>query len=314
MNAIDILIAPLQGFTDAVWRCVHACVMARYGLSLTYFAPFARVEHGVVRPRDRRDIDPAANHNVDLVPQAIFRDVKELTAIIDAFTASGYSEVNLNMGCPFPLQTRKGRGAAVVGNAALLAEVADVIDRYPDCNFSIKMRPGVNTLDEWRPAMEQINAMRLTRVIVHPRRAADGYRGGIDFDTFGEILAQCRHPLYYNGDIQTIEDFNQISERFTAAAGVMIGRGVLARPSLPVEIAAGEEWPVEARRRLWLEIFSDVSRHIIDTTVGGAHQALSRLKPRLEYVEVGVIDRKLLKALKKENNAGRFLSLIETAR
>lgn len=314
MNRNEILVAPLQGFTDAAWRTAHARLMARHGMSLTYFAPFARVEHGVVRPRDFRDIDPTANPNVDLVPQAIFRDVKELTAIIDAFISSGYSEVNLNMGCPFPLQTRKGRGAAVVGNAVLLAEVADVVDRYPDCNFSIKMRPGVSTLDEWRPAMEQINAMRLTRVIVHPRRAADGYRGGIDFDAFDEMLTECCHPLYYNGDIQSLGEYNQVAERFPDAAGVMIGRGVLARPSLPVEIAAGEECPIEARRRLWLEIFGEVSRHIIDTTVGGAHQALSRLKPRLEYVETGVVDRKLLKALKKENNAGRFLSLIETAR
>ena len=63
-----ILSAPIQGWTDHVWRTAHAQV---FGGVDAYYAPFMRVEHGTIRPRDIRDILPENNPGIHLVPQVL---------------------------------------------------------------------------------------------------------------------------------------------------------------------------------------------------------------------------------------------------
>ena len=43
-NLLPIHFAPLQGYTDAVYRLAHARI---FGGIDTYYSPFVRVEHGV---------------------------------------------------------------------------------------------------------------------------------------------------------------------------------------------------------------------------------------------------------------------------
>ena len=60
--------APLQGFTDCVWREVHA---ETFGGIDAYFAPFMRVEHGEPQRRDLVDIDPSRCTHHTVVPQIL---------------------------------------------------------------------------------------------------------------------------------------------------------------------------------------------------------------------------------------------------
>ena len=64
----DLLIysAPLQGFTEVAWRNAHARV---FGGVAGYYTPFVRLEKGVVRNKDRREVSQAANSVEHLVPQ-----------------------------------------------------------------------------------------------------------------------------------------------------------------------------------------------------------------------------------------------------
>ena len=66
MDGTYIAFAPLQGYTDAVYRRAHwECV----GGVDEYYTPFVRIEKGEVRKKDLRDTDPAANEAVPTVPQ-----------------------------------------------------------------------------------------------------------------------------------------------------------------------------------------------------------------------------------------------------
>ena len=53
MNVLKIYSAPLQGFTEAVWRNVHSTV---FGGVDVYCTPFLRYEHGEIRSKDVRDV------------------------------------------------------------------------------------------------------------------------------------------------------------------------------------------------------------------------------------------------------------------
>lgn len=303
------LIAPLQGHTDAAWRTAHARAMQPLGLQLTYYAPFARVERGEVRPRDIRALAPGLNAGYTLIPQVIFKDIHELQMLTDAIAALGYRHIDLNMGCPFGPQVKAGRGAAAAVNPGLLEQLKDFIDSRPDITFSIKMRPGLSSTDEWLPNAQLLNALTLSHITLHPRPAKLAYRGTPDLDCVTQFLSLVNHPIYYNGDITSPAEFQAIAARFPNAAGAMIGRGLLARPSLAAEIATGTEWTPEARRHLWLEIMLDVARQITDSSQG-EKQALDRLKPRLEYIESHLLDKRHLKSLAKSRDLPTFLNLL----
>ena len=51
-NILPIHFAPLQGYTDAVYRRAHARI---FGGIETYYSPFVRMEHGEIRRKDARD-------------------------------------------------------------------------------------------------------------------------------------------------------------------------------------------------------------------------------------------------------------------
>ena len=62
---IPVLAAPLQGVTDNVWRMAHHEV---FGGVDAYYSPFMRVEHGEIRRKDLRDVDPERNTGITLIP------------------------------------------------------------------------------------------------------------------------------------------------------------------------------------------------------------------------------------------------------
>ncbi len=121
MDDLKIFAAPLQGYTEAPWRRAHSMV---FGGVDRYFTPFVRVEKGAVRQRDLRDAVSPLDDGADVVAQAIFSDVDELRIIVDELSGRGVRRIDLNMGCPFPLQCRKGRGAALVERPEIVASVA----------------------------------------------------------------------------------------------------------------------------------------------------------------------------------------------
>lgn len=79
-NLLPIHFAPLQGYTDAVYRLAHARI---FGGIDTYYSPFVRVEHGEIRRKDARDISSKNNREgIHLIPQLIASQPDKLEQII----------------------------------------------------------------------------------------------------------------------------------------------------------------------------------------------------------------------------------------
>lgn len=81
-NILPIHFAPLQGYTDAVYRRAHARI---FGGIETYYSPFVRMEHGEIRRKDARDIGPENNPGLHLIPQLIAPDTDKLEHIMSLF-------------------------------------------------------------------------------------------------------------------------------------------------------------------------------------------------------------------------------------
>lgn len=298
---LQLLAAPLQGFTEAEWRVAHSRVA---GGADQYFSPFMRVERGAVRGRDARDIMPERNEGVNLVAQAICRDAREFAMIADEARIRGVMRLDLNLGCPFKPQVKHGRGAGLIGNSAELEAIADEMERRPGMEFSVKMRPGVERADEWREAAPALNRMKLSYVTVHPRLATQMYGGELLMDEFRAISEGLNHPIIYNGDIKTPADIDRIAAEFPDLYGIMAGRGLLERPTLFAEWRAGREMTEGERRRAIVAIH-DAMFEAYEERLCGDSQLLMKIRPYWEYAGAA-FERKAVKKLLKAGSLASY--------
>lgn len=303
MNNKAIFSAPIQGLTETAWRHFHHMI---YGDGITrYHTPFLRVERGEIRRRDLRDLGSDFNKDIRLTPQIILRDLREFRMLCDAVAEAGYRQIDINMGCPFPPQVHHGRGAGMIADTELLSALGDEMrGRYSDIEFSLKMRLGVESPDEWHVSADAVNALPLSHVTVHPRTARQQYQGELWLDEFAALLAGSAHPVIYNGDITHPSHIDDILSRYPSLAGVMIGRGLFSRPSIVAEWLAGEEWDESRRHEAMMRLHSMVYGHYRDTLSGDA-QVLGKVKPFWEYLAPS-LDRKAMKAIKKANSLRKY--------
>ncbi|MCM1504957.1 MAG: tRNA-dihydrouridine synthase family protein [Muribaculum sp.] len=299
--------APIQGYTDALYRNLHARF---YMPADVYCAPFMHIEHGEPRRRDMRDITSPLNDNITLLPQILFKDIDEFNVLASAITNSGYNAIDLNMGCPFQPQIRKGRGASMITDLECLKNISKYMSEHPEISFSIKMRLGVNSEDEWQKSIGIINDMPLRHLTIHPRIARQQYSGELFMDEFDKIYSRLNHPLIFNGDLTTVESINSITSHYPELHGVMVGRGLLARPTLI------EEWRTNAEISRAEQIERLLTMHAellanYESALCGDTQILAKIKTFWEY-PAELIGRKCAKLIKKAGSLNAYKSAIAT--
>ena len=303
--SIPIHFAPLQGYTDDVYRRIHHELM---GGIQTYYTPFLRMEGGSVRSKDMRDIRPEFNEGVPVVPQIIVKSMKEFDFLTGIVEEKGYTRVDINMGCPFPLQAKHGRGSGLLAHVDIIEEMAKAIAAKSQLKFSVKMRLGWENANEWRPVLDILNSTPLEQITLHPRIGTQQYKGSVSMEAFEEFYKLCKHPLIYNGDVTSVDDIRKLEEMYPKLAGVMIGRGLLARPSLALEYASGVELSWEKRRSLLLDFHDRMKAHY-ETTANSETQVHSRLRLFWEYMEEE-LGRKAYKKIMKAGNLKNYLSAV----
>lgn len=303
----SLYFAPVQGHTDAAYRHFHHNV---YGSDLTYYTPFIRLEKDGVRPRDLKDLNSDLNDGIKLVPQIIFRNKEELNSLIDILKVNGVTEIDLNMGCPFPLQTGHGRGAATIANEELAQNVKAAVEANEDINFSVKMRLGLNVPDEWQSLLPVLNTVNLKHIALHPRVAKQQYGGEINLSQFEKFLSESKNPVVFNGDLITPAKMKETYEKYPKIEGLMVARGALRRPSIFSEFTEGKEWPKEKRLEKMLEFHRLLFHHYSQVLCGDA-QILSKIRPFWEYAEEE-IGRKAWKLIKKATNMAKYQTAVAT--
>ena len=262
---LPIDFAPMEGITGYAFRNAHC---RTYGGISRYFTPFITVNQNCLfKKSEERDVlpennsalhgslpaDPASREDrlagergtALLVPQLLTGHGDQLLWGVRTLYGMGYREINWNLGCPSPTVTKRGRGAGLLAEPDRVDWILDAVFEGMEreglkASLSIKMRPGLDSNENFPALMEVINRYPLDEIILHPRLAARGYGGAPDEEVFAEATAACRHPLIWNGDDRSPADAARIRDRFPTIADIMIGRGLLIDPALAEEIAAAE--------------------------------------------------------------------------
>lgn len=299
--------APLQGYTDAIYRQAHARI---FGGIETYYSPFVRIERGEIRRRDVRDIEPDNNRDLHLIPQLIAPDADKLEQIMSLFIEKEYKEVDINLGCPFPMLAKRHNGA---GMLPYLEEVKTLltaaIGKYPDIRFSVKLRLGWDDAEECLALLPLFNELPLSHIILHPRLGKQQYKGEVDLSGFEAFYEGCNKPLLYNGDLHTTEDIRSITARFPRLAGVVIGRGLLANPALAVEYRQGKPLSSDEMARKVSQLHSEVFGKYEELLQGGETQLLMKMKSFWEYL-LPEGDRKAKKIIHKTSRLANYQAAV----
>ena len=305
---MKIYSAPLQGFTEAVWRNSHNLV---YGGIDGYYTPFLRYEHGEIRNKDIRDIERKNNSVNNLVPQIIAATPDEMCPLLELIANEDYTRVDINMGCSFPLQMRKRHGAGLLPYPDLVAELMKEVALHPEFSFSVKMRLGCNSKEEWKELMPILNDAPLRHITMHPRLGIEQYKKPVDVDAFAEFYAACKHPVIYNGDLNTLADIIRIEQQFPKLKGVMLGRGLLANPALGIEYRSGQEL-VNIEKGNLARRMHDLMQRELSPRLQGNTQFLSKMKPYWEYLLPDMLKRNK-KAILKATTIEKYLQAVNDA-
>lgn len=297
-NKYEIHFAPLQGMTDASFRRLHS---QYFGGVDFYYTPFIRIERGLFRKRDLRDLNEETLDNV--VPQVLPGSAEELERLCEPIFAKGLKRVDVNIGCPFPPVMAHGRGAALINNPETLFDVLNGIAKLsPDTEFSLKMRLGYSDPDQWKAVVDAINATPLRHVVMHARIAKQQYRGECNLDAFGEFVEACKHPLIYNGDLLTVADVENVIGKWPTLRGVMIGRGLLADMALGQKLRGGSVPDfMSAFRQLHDGMMSDALARMTES-----RQVAEHMKPYWDYFCQDEQFRRELKAVRKARTADQY--------
>lgn len=295
----------MQGYTDFEYRRIHS---RHCGGVDTYYTPFIRWEKGGIREKDIRDILPENNEGLHLVPQIICADTDEFKRLADTIQEHGYEEMDLNMGCPAPMQTKLMRGSGILPYPTRVSALLKEMERRPEVRFSAKMRLGLEGKEEWRELSGMLNSSCLKHLTVHPRIGKQMYKGEVDMDAFNEVYSSIHIPIIYNGDVTSMEQVSSLLERYPDLPGIMMGRGLLARPTLAQECLMGKEMPHEERMSILMQMHEDMlgyctRKYKVDS------QILLHIHSFWEYQE-SQLERKTWKKIMKAGNMKNYLEAI----
>ena len=234
--SLHVYLAPMEGVTDAVYRRVHH---AHFSGVQKYFIPFVSPTQDLcLTNREKRDIRPENNAGLYAVPQILTKRADHFLWAAQILSDMGYTEVNLNVGCPSGTVTGKGKGAGLLLDLPLLdAMLGDIFTRTP-LRVSIKTRIGFTDPMEFDRVLDLYSQYPVCELIVHPRTRMEYYRGLPHRDTYAAALSRTQLPMVYNGDLFTADDCAQFEQTLPSHA-LMIGRGLLANPALAREYAGG---------------------------------------------------------------------------
>lgn len=220
----------------------------------------------------------------------------------------GAPVIDLNFGCPAKTVNRSRGGAVLLKEPELLQRIVREVRRAVPAAIPVtaKMRLGYDHTDLALDCARALADGGASQIVVHARTKADGYKPPAHWEWIAKVQDVVKVPVFANGEIWTLEDW-QRCRSISGVHDIMLGRGLIARPDLALQIAAARDgrqvvamtWP-ELMPEL-LDFWMQVKRKL------PAKYAQGRLKQwlgwlRRSYVEAAT----LFDELRRENEVTKI--------
>ncbi len=307
---MKLCMAPMEGITNHVYRQAY---LHHFGQIDRYYMPF--LSSLGLNNKEIRDIAPENNQGMDVIPQILTNHADIFLGLAEMFKHLGYREVNLNLGCPSGTVTAKGRGSGFLRQLPELELFLEDIFSGSPLPISVKTRIGYASEDEWPAILELLARYPFTEMIIHPRLRMDLYRGEVRPDTYELAVRRMQTsggraiPLCYNGDINTVEDYETMYSRFPDTDSVMLGRGLVANPGLAGELKGEGPMNSEQLAGFLDEVFAEYRKIVPDDK-----NTLFRLLEIWTYLSRSFPDgEKVLRKIRKSKSLREYENVVNEA-
>jgi tRNA-dihydrouridine synthase len=304
-----IYFAPIQGITDRIYRNLFPVYFKGVDLAIAPFIPSVKK----MKPESNhlRELYPDKNTGIPTIPQIMSSVAEDFTKLANALHDIGCGTVNWNLGCPFPMVVKKGRGAGMLCYPDRIESFLEKTMPALKPKLSIKLRIGLTYPDEVLELIPIFNRFPLAELIIHPRTGEQMYEGKVDLDMFEQCLNLSKHKVVYNGDIDSLEKYKMLSQRFGSVERWMIGRGLLANPFLAEKIKFHTERPYAEKIKI-LRDFHDNLFAEYSMILSGPSHITDKMKEIWTYM-AGFFENgeKIRKKINKTHHRDNYIDIVD---
>jgi tRNA-dihydrouridine synthase B len=264
-----IYLAPVQGITDRIYRNLFPVYFKGVDVAI---APFISSSKKMKQENNLlREFYPDKNTGIPTIPQIMSSNPDDFTLLANALYNIGCGTVNWNLGCPFPMVVKKGRGAGMLCYPDRIESFLEKTMPALKSKLSIKLRIGLKYPDEVLQLIPIFNRFQLEELIIHPRTGVQMYEGEVDLDIFEQCLILSKHRVVYNGNIDSLEKLEMLSKRFGSVDRWMIGRGLIGNPFLAEKIKFNTEKPYDEKIKIMKAFHDNLFNEYSKILSGHAH-------------------------------------------
>jgi len=218
---------------------------------------------------------------------------------------AGADLIDLNMACPVRKVMKTGAGAALLGEPDRAVDIVRAVaGAAADVPVTVKIRSGLREGDEaGRRLAPRLVAAGAAAICIHPRTAAQLYRGRADHDLTLALATELPIPVIASGDVDGRAAALDVLGR--GAAAVMLARHAVGAPWLFDEVLTGAPPPAPEERLKEVRLFADdVLRDLGSRAVGHLRQFWQRFR------RAGALEKPLAAALMQARDEARIRSLL----
>ena len=301
--------APMEGITGHIYR---KAFQQHFPTPDKYFTPFISPDgNKILRNKEKRDVLPENNPGMQVVPQIITNRADYFLMAAEYLKSEyGYTEVNLNLGCPSGTVVTKGKGSGFLSRLEGLERFFDEVFEKSSLDVSVKTRVGRNDDTDWEQILALFRKFPIKELTVHPRIQKDFYKGQVRMEKFAYAYETWERPLCYNGDIFTKESYEKLATRFPELQSVMLGRGLLSDPYL-IGRLHGENLPEEAVRKETIKAFHEQLMTEYGAVLSSDRDLLYKMKELWFYLLDSFEDsEKARKQIRKCEKLGEYKQIV----
>ncbi|WP_426150178.1 tRNA dihydrouridine synthase [Pseudomonas sp. DC3000-4b1] len=241
---MQLALAPMEGLVDNILRDV----LTRVGGIDWCVTEFIRVSDRALPPSSFLKLAPElANGSqtragTPLHVQLLGSEPNLLGDSAAVACELGAPVIDLNFGCPAKTVNRSRGGAVLLNEPELLHAIVSQVRRDTPAHVPVtaKMRLGYASPSSAMDCARALAEGGAERIVVHARTKLDGYKPPAHWEWVARVQDAVKVPVYANGEIWTVEDWQRCRE-ISGAAHFMLGRGLVSRPDLALQIAAAAQ-------------------------------------------------------------------------
>lgn len=293
---MQLYFAPLEGITDSIYRRLHHKYFP--GVDRYYMPFFSPTMHRCLTRKEDRELPLASSESFVAIPQIMTKVPEDFLWAAKQCADRGYQEVNLNAGCPSGTVVSKGKGSGMLADPDGLDRFLERVFTESPIPISIKTRLGLKEPEEFPRLLDIFDQYPIRELIIHPRVRTDFYKSPVQLDWFAYALEHSKLSLCYNGDINSLQDLNDMQSKFPAIQSFMLGRGLVGDPGM---LTPGG---TDVRT---LEKFHDHLLEEYSVCFGSTRNAMFRMKENWHYLSLHFDGgEKLFKSLRKTTDITEY--------